>query len=183
MLPWQREDGKTQDIPLLCLSHSLGQSLGLATFINRMGLMFSGTCSPGLHPAGPCRKPSEGRSGPHRALACVGQDVHRGLGLLLAAGPAQPFLLRFAAHSTGVIRVQCCHSLCWWLLTPLLTRWGPCLLHRSAEMATAQVLPAVTLHLVTSLHLCCVASGNPHPALVLGFLACKVGKHSSFPNS
>lgn len=163
VLPWQCEDGKTQDIPLLCLSHSLGQNLDLPTFLNRMGLMLSGTCSPGLHPAGPCRKPSSGRSGSHRALACAGQDVHRGLGLLLAAGPARPFLLRPAAPSTGVIRAWYHHSLCWWLLTPLLTHWGPCLLHRSAEMATALVLSAVTLCLFTSLHLCCVGIRQPTP--------------------
>ena len=35
-------------------------------------------------------------SQPRIALACVGQDVRRGLGLQLGAGPGQPFLLPLA---------------------------------------------------------------------------------------
>lgn len=46
VLSWQHQDGKTQGIPLLCLSCSLGQSLGLATFLNRMGLMLSRNSQP-----------------------------------------------------------------------------------------------------------------------------------------
>lgn len=112
----------------------LGQSLSLAPFLNRMGLLLPRDSQPRVASSWSVQKAQLRKEGIPQGSCLCGAGCAQRLELLLGAGPARPFLLPLTVHRTGITHCQYHQSLCWWLLTPSLTLWGP---HRSAEMATS----------------------------------------------